>query len=111
MATKLTWKGPEVLAEIQQRAVRALTEIDLRIETEAKAELYPGHGKRTGTLQRSIQGTPGSVVGTRVRGKVGTKGVRYARRIHRRYEYILKGFRRVQPMASAIVAKHMKGAS
>ena len=109
MAARLTWKGPQVRAEIAKRCAKALTEIDLRIETEAKAELYPGHGKRTGTLQRSIQGAPGRIEGQRIRGRVGTKGVRYARRIHRLYEYLIVGFRRVQPQATAIVEKHVKG--
>jgi hypothetical protein len=108
-AVKLTWRGPQVRAEIAQRCARALTEIDLRIEAEAKAELYEGHGKRSGNLQRSIVGEPGRIEGRKVRGKVGTKGVRYARRIHRRYEYLIKGFRRVQPQALSIVEKHVKG--
>jgi hypothetical protein len=108
-AAKLTWRGPQVRAEIARRCAEALTEIDLRIETEAKAELYPGHGKVTGNLQRSIQGAPGRIEGKRVRGKVGTKGVRYARRIHRLYTYLIVGFRRVQPQAGAIVEKHVRG--
>lgn len=109
MSVKLTWKGPQVRAEIAKRATKALTEIDLRIETEAKNELYPGHGKISGTLQRAIVGEPGRLEGQRIRGKVGTKGVRYARRIHRLYEYLIVGFRRVQPQALAIVEKHVAG--
>jgi hypothetical protein len=109
VSAKVNWLGPEVLAEIARRAADALTEIDQRIESEAKSELRPGHGKRSGTLQRAIQGEPGRIEGNRVRGRVGVKGVRYALRIHRRYEYITKGFRRVQPKALGILSKHVKG--
>lgn len=98
--------NPRLKAEIAKRLVAALTEIDLRIETEAKKELYPGHGKLTGTLQRSIQGEPARLEGKRIRGKVGTKGVKYALPIHRRYKYIHKGLERVRTQALAIIRKH-----
>lgn len=106
---KVTWHGQQVLAQIAERAVNAITEIDQRIETEAKAELYPGHGKRSGTLQRAIQGDVGHIEGNVVKGKVGVKGVRYALRIHRLYGYIIKGLERVKPQALAILSKHVKG--
>ena len=105
---KVTWHGQQVLAQIAQRAAEALTEIDQRIETEAKTELYPGHGKQSGTLQRAIRGDVGHVEGNVVKGKVGAKGVRYALRIHRKYEYITKALERVKPQALAILSKHVK---
>ena len=108
MGAKLDWKGDEVYAKIAQAAVDALTEIDLKIETRAKQELYPGHGKKTGTLQRAIQGEPGRIDGTRARGKVGVKGVPYSLRIHKLYEYIYAGLREVKPQAVAILRKHVK---
>lgn len=55
---RLEWRGPELQRELEQAARSALTEIGLRIEAEAKKELYPGHGKITGTLQRSIHVAP-----------------------------------------------------
>lgn len=102
------WMGDELVQKIAQGAADALTEIDQRIEARAKAELYPGHGKRSGTLQRAIQGDPGRVEGTRARGKVGVKGVRYSLRIHKLYEYIYAGLREVKPQAKAILSKHVK---
>ncbi len=104
----MTWKGPEVRAAIEAAAVDALEEIDLRIETRAKQELYPGHGKLTGTLQRSIQAGPVVLEEDRVRGKVGTKGVKYAKKIHRRYRYLLVGLAEVKPKAVDILRKHAK---
>lgn len=98
--------NPKLNGQIVRSLVSALTEIDLRIETEAKKELYPGHGKRTGFLQRSIQGEPATMQGSRIRGKVGTKGVRYAARIHQRYHYLERGVERVRPQVQAILRKH-----
>ena len=109
MSVTLDWRGDQVLAQIAQQAANALTEIDLLIETEAKAELYPGHGKRSGTLQRAIQGAPGRVEGTMVRGKVGVRGVKYALLIHHKYQYITKGLERVKPRARSILRKHITG--
>jgi len=103
----LDWRGDDVLKEIAVRAQAAVDEINLRIEAEAKRELYPGHGKRSGTLQRGIQTEPAKIEGTIVRGAVGVKGVKYALRIHRLYQYILKALERVGPQAEAILKKHV----
>lgn len=105
---RLLWKGDLVKQAAVRAAINAITEIDGRIETEAKRELYPGHGKRSGTLQRSIQGQPGVLDGDRVRGRVGTKGVRYALIIHKRYNYIVEGLQKVKPNTAAILGKHLK---
>jgi hypothetical protein len=102
------WKGDEVLKQITAGAISGVEEICGRIETEAKRELYPGHGKRSGTLQRAIQAGPARSEGSRVIGSVGVKGVRYALRIHAKYEYIVKGYERVQGQAASILTKHMK---
>jgi hypothetical protein len=106
----LRWNGKQVTQQISQALVEALTEIDLRIETAAKAELYPGHGKRTGFLQRGIHGAPARLEGSRVRGSVGVKGVKYALPVHRRYKYITKGLETVRPLALEIIRKHIKKA-
>jgi len=111
MAVKMNWKGKQVTEQIAQALVDAVTEIDLRIETAAKGELYEGHGKRFGTLQRSIQGASGRLEGTKVRGSVGTKGVKYALPIHRKYKYLTIGVEKVRPMVPAIIQKHVKRAS
>ena len=103
----LIWRGDDVQKEIAVRAQAAVDEINLRIEAGAKRELYPGHGKRTGTLQRGIQTEPARTQGSRVIGSVGVKGVKYALRIHRLYQYILKGLERVRPQADAILRKHV----
>lgn len=103
-----TWKGDAVLKDVAQRAANGLTEIDLRIESEAKAELYEGHGKRSGNLQRAIQGGVATVQGTYVRGQVAVKGIPYAMYIHRLYKYITIGLNRVRPRAPEILSKHMR---
>jgi hypothetical protein len=108
MTANLNWRGDEVFAKIAQGAVDAITEIDQQIETRAKAELYPGHGKKSGTLQRAIQGDTGRIEGNYARGKVGVKGVPYSLRIHKLYEYIYTGLKEVKPRAVAILSKHVK---
>jgi hypothetical protein len=106
---RLTWNGPDVLAKARRGAVVGLTEVDLRVEAAAKAELYPGHGKLTGTLQRGITGEPAQEVSsTRVRGRVAVKGVPYARVIERRYGYLANGWKKEQGRAGDIVAAAIK---
>ncbi len=109
MAGHVDWRGDAVQKEIASRAASAMDEITLRIEAAAKRELYPGHGKRSGNLQRAIQAGPSRVEGDRVIGSVGVKGVKYALRIHALYQYIVKGYQQVAPQAMAILSKHMKG--
>lgn len=108
---KLEWRGPEVLARAMPGAVKGLTEFDLRAEAAAKQQLYPGHGKITGTLQRGIVGEPGQQIGdTRARGRLAAKGVPYARAIERRYGYLSKGYGQVRPQAQAIIGGRIKEA-
>lgn len=103
----LTWNGRQVTQAISQALIAALTEIDQRIETQAKSELYQGHGKLTGTLQRGIHGAAARLDGTRVRGAVGVRGVKYALPIHRRYKYITNGLETVRPQVLGIIKKHI----
>jgi hypothetical protein len=98
-----------LLAAIAQQLADGMTEVDLRIEAAAKAELYPGHGKVTGTLQRAIQGEPATVQGRYVRGRIAVKGVSYARRIHDRYQYLTVGAEKVRPRIGQILQKHVTG--
>lgn len=100
----LTWKGAAVLAKVRAGAVRGLTEVDLRGEAAIKAELYPGHGKLTGALQRGVTGEPAQAVRpTLVRGRIAVKGIPYARRINRRYRYMEQGYATVRPRITGIV--------
>lgn len=106
MATSmLVWKGPQVLEELTSRVSRALDQIDLQIEASAKAELYPGHGKITGTLQRSIQTIPARRIGMRVVGGVKTAGVPYAALINRRYHYMEQGLAKARPSFAGLMRK------
>lgn len=91
--------------EIRQTVlIEALERIDGAIELRAKQELYPGHGKVTGTLQRGIQSFPVIMTTRGPRGAVGVRGVKYALRLHKRYRYILIGLDDVRPRAMGIVA-------
>lgn len=105
MPSQLEWNGPTVLADIAQRAANGLHQFDLRLESGAKRELYPGHGKVTGTLQRSIQAFPIEQRGNVLRGGVGTRGVPYAKEIHDRYRYIVVVFERLKGRALDIIAE------
>lgn len=106
MSREMEWRGDEITDEIAARLRNALDEINLKIEGEAKAQLYPGHGKRTGTLQRSIHAEPAKREGNnKIQGSVGSNVV-YARVIHDRYGYITAGLEAVKPQALDIVRKH-----
>jgi len=94
MTMRILWRGAAVAAEVAAKAQAALDRYDLKIEAGAKAELYPGHGKRTGVLQRSIGIIPAQRQGLRIVGGVATRGVPYARWVHRRYEYLTQGLRK-----------------
>jgi hypothetical protein len=108
---QLTWQGPALLAKAMRGAVQGLSEFDLRAEGEAKQQLYPGHGKITGTLQRAIVGEPAqSISDTRARGRVAVKGVPYARPIERRYGYLRKGLERVKPRGMDIIGRAIREA-
>lgn len=107
--TRLKWRGDALKREIAEDCIRGLDEINLRIEQGAKVELYPGHGKRSGTLQRDIHADPARLVGNKVIGAVGTRKLPYAMVIHRRYKYLQKGLEKVRPNAKAILAKHRRG--
>lgn len=54
----------------------------MRIEGEAKKELRPGHGKKEGTLQRSITTRRAQRQGNKIIGAVGTN-IKYALFVHR----------------------------
>jgi hypothetical protein len=97
MSHRIDWRGPDVADQVARACIQGLTKFDLKIEARAKAELYPGHGKISGTLQRSIQGEPATRQGNRIRGAVKTKGVRYALKLHKRYQYIRIGFNAERP--------------
>lgn len=127
--SELIWRGDETQDEVERVLVDAMREIGLRIEGEAKKELYPGHGKVTGTLQRSVHAagpdynfagdntrpgpaTPhrgGDVEPEVRRGRVSISvgsGMEYALIIHTLYQYITIALSRVAPRALDIIAKH-----
>ncbi len=51
---EMDWRGGEVLKEVEDNLIEILAELGLAVESEAKQELKPGHGVKTGTLRRSI---------------------------------------------------------
>lgn len=106
---KLTWLGDQIREKIATAAIEAVDEINGRIATAAMAELVPGHGKRTGTLQRDIQTTPARREDMRVIGAVGNSQVTkaYALVIQRRYEYLTNGFAAVKPQSRSILQRHL----
>lgn len=127
MPSKLVWMGQQVRADVVAAVEAGVTEFGLVHEREAKRELYPGHGKLTGTLQRSTHAATPSYQfaaddvpngperggqGLAIReqgGKVGVmvgSGMRYARRIEQMYGYVTNSHARVAGQILGILNKH-----
>lgn len=88
----------QLTKEVEADLMRSLDRHNMKAQRLAQKELYPGHGKLTGTLQRSIQIKPSRRIGLfAIRGYLLTRGVPYARRIHRRYRYLTIGMRKAGP--------------
>lgn len=129
---KLNWKGETFLRDATRALAEANGEIALAIETEAKRELYPGHGVDSGTLKRSIHvAQPGynwardnvkpsprspERGGRLIRGldlTVGS-GMVYALAVHQGkgnftgYHYLTRALERVLPRRERILAKHLR---
>lgn len=128
---KLVWRGAEVLRQAETLMGEALGSVALEIESEAKRELYPGHGVDTGTLQRSIHvATPGynwagdnvkpserspERGGRRVNGLVLIvgSGMDYALAVHQGsgnrdgYHFLTNASDRVMPRALRIIQNYL----
>ena len=134
----LTWRGPQIEREEEAAAAEALQEFGLRLETEAKKELYKGHGVVTGTARRSIHtaspdhnwagddvapdsGTPERGGQTPDVGKKGSvlsietgSGLEYAMALHQGhgsfagYRFIMGPFDRIKGKFDDILAKKSK---
>ena len=132
----LKWRGEEVVDDVTERMGLALGEFGLRVEGEAKKELKPGHGVKTGTLRRSIHTAPpdynwlsddvepsssAPVRGNRFQAAVKTlagivvsvgSGLKYALPVHQGhdgfsgYHYITRGLKRAQKNIKNIVEKY-----
>lgn len=82
--SNVTWTPNPTKAKILNGAKRGLLKATQRIEAAAKAQLKPGHGKRTGTLQRDIQAREPEERNGRLVGIVGTGAAsrKYALFVH-----------------------------
>lgn len=137
MAATLKWNR-RLKDDAVDRLRRAVEEIDLRIEAEAKRQLYPGHGVVTGTLRRSIHAaeptyswrmdnvkpdahTPemggrefrAEVTKIRITGCVGS-GLEYAMAVHQGhhsfegYHYLTRALEIVRPSIRDIIKRHLR---
>ena len=121
--------------QIAAAITSGLTEYGLKHETAAKTLLFPGHGKVTGTLQRSIHaaspnydytadnvkasnsspersGTGGEAMKINkymIRVSVGS-GLNYAERIENLYNYLTKSQELTLPQLEPTIQKHIKAA-
>ena len=131
MTVRLTWRGPQVAAEVMRDVVGpAMAEIGLRVEGEAKHELRKGHGVLTGTLRRSIHaaGANYAYSGDNVEPGAGTperggsqppaaetvtvgSGMRYALWVHQGhgsfggYHYLTNAVDKVRPLVPGILRR------
>ena len=126
---KLEWKGEVVLADFQIIAVDSLIEYSEVMSTASQQELYPGHGKVTGTLQRSIHpagpdypwaadkdgaggSEPAGLVTELLAEVVVGSGLIYAKAVHdghgsfSGYQYVEQGSLKTRDQLPGIVAKH-----
>lgn len=136
MGVRFNWRDKDVESQVEENLKDALGELGLMAETEAKRELYPGHGVETGTLRRSIHAAepgydwrgdnvaPSSGApergGRRVRGakrgdrivvEVGS-GMEYAVYVHQGhrsfggYHYLTNAVEKVKPRVPEVLAKY-----
>ena len=107
---KLTWRGPEVLQNCVENQASALDEFGALVIQEARAELYPGHGYRTGNLYRSLYHRL-VLTAERINVEVGSP-LSYALWVHQGhgsfpgYHYLWIGLQRATPQLEYIVARH-----
>lgn len=87
MASRLNWRGPQVLAKVERSARDGVNATMAAAVLHAKANHGPGARSRqrfqtrTGELERSIRITqPAKTTRKRTFGRWGSKGVNYARR-------------------------------
>lgn len=88
---KLNWTGDDAIEQVLEKVADGFGRFGLRVEGEAKKELRPFHGVKTGTLRRSVHAAdpeydwsgddekPSS--GSTERGGVLVKAIRTARGI------------------------------
>ena len=132
MGFKLFWKNAEVKEKVVKAVIGGVNEFHLEVEREAKAVLQPGAGVVTGTLRRSVhagapsygwegddvppsndaperKGTGGlpEKLGNTVVGTIGS-GLVYAMPIHRLYQYIQRGYEKVQHKLPEKLQKHAR---
>ena len=85
----LQWNN-QLSEQIAAKLSGGLTRFNERLAANAKQQLYPGHGYRTGRLRGSLaQIQPPHLVGSTLVSSVGTPGVPYGLNIHFRYDYIV----------------------
>ena len=51
---KLNWTGEAAIEQVLDKVAKGFGKFGLRVEGEAKKELQPFHGVKTGTLRRSV---------------------------------------------------------
>ena len=127
---KLNWRGAQVLEQVERSVGDALGDIGLECEKAAKANLYPGHGYDTGSMQRGVHcAKPGhnwealhqypdgpELGGVHVRGEKGWDGLLhiecgtpqlYSLIVHIKwYPFMFVGLRAATAAVPSIVAKY-----
>ena len=120
MNYKLRWRGREVIQLSEKALVAIMADIALVAVNESKNELYPGHGRVTSTLRRSIQAwLPPELRGRRMIVAIGSD-LEYALAIHQGwqsgypglhghfegYHYLTNGVDKTRPQIRDIVWRH-----
>jgi hypothetical protein len=110
---RITWRGDELVTHVTRKVTRAWNAIGQAIETEAKKELYPGHGVRTGDLRASVHADATILKNGRLTLRVGST-LSYALYIEigghnfNGYHYMEIGMARVTPRILDFVRQYVK---
>lgn len=87
---KLEWAGKQVREAIVPGLLAKLDGAASEGALVARQELYPGHGYKTGELQKSVVPIPATYDGNRIVAGFRTRRI-YALFVEARYGYLKKG--------------------
>ena len=106
MSATIQWNGEEVKRLARARLTSGLQRFNEELAGAARANLFPGHGLQTGTLQDATQAQQMRDRGPRrIESSVGAPGVAYGLFIHEKYRFILNALDQLTAAAAATISR------